>query len=47
MEFDRWKNTDVAQKAKLDKLLKQKKVLTLDDWIVCITSYGIPADTVA
>jgi len=32
----------------LDKLIKKRKgVLTIDDWIVCISSYGIPADKVS
>lgn len=48
MEFDRWNSTDEAQAAKLKNLLKKKKnVLTLDDWIIAMTSWGIPADTIS
>lgn len=47
-EFDRWRNTDEAQKIDLEKLLKKNKgVLTIDDWIVCMQSWGIPADRVS
>jgi alanyl-tRNA synthetase len=48
VEYDRWLTTDEAQTANLNKLLKKSKgVLTLDDWIVAVTSWGIPADKVA
>ncbi len=48
MEYERWFKTDEVQKGKLDKLLKKNKnTLTLNDWIVCVTSWGIPADQVA
>jgi len=49
LEFQRWKNTDEVQKAKLQKLLSKKKgqKLTMDDWILCVTSWGLPADSVA
>ncbi len=47
IEYERWINTDVSQKQKLDKLLKKNKTLTLDDWIIAITSYGIPADQIS
>lgn len=33
---------------KLDKILKQKKgILSIDDWITCIQSFGIPPDKIA
>jgi len=48
LEYNRWKHTDVEQQKKLVRLLKKRKnVLTLDDWILCVTSWGLPADTVA
>eukprot|EP00164_Ancoracysta_twista_P003216 GFYU01004295.1.p2 GENE.GFYU01004295.1~~GFYU01004295.1.p2 ORF type:complete len:891 (-),score=379.12 GFYU01004295.1:90-2453(-) len=48
IEYERWLSTDDAQRQKLEKLLKKNKnVLTIDDWVVCITSWGIPADKVA
>ena len=47
IEYERWKTTDKDQKQKLDKLAKKKGGLTLDDWIVAIQSYGIPADRIA
>lgn len=32
----------------LNKLIKKRKgALTIDDWIVAVGSYGIPADKVA
>ena len=46
MEYERWTNTDTNQKAKLEKLLKKSKTLDINDWIVAITSYGIPADQI-
>ena len=47
MEYERWTNTDEVQKKKLEALIKKKKTLDLDDWIVVMTSWGIPADTIA
>ncbi len=48
VEYDRWIKTDTEQKDKLQKLLKKNKnKLSIDDWIVAITSWGIPADVVA
>ena len=47
IEYERWKTTDKDQKQKLDKLAKKKGGLTLDDWIVAIQSYGIPADRIS
>jgi alanyl-tRNA synthetase len=49
VEFDRWRNTDEVQKKNLDKLLKQRKSgkLTIDDWIVAMQSWGIPADRIS
>lgn len=48
MEYERWIQTDATQKQKLDKLLKKnKQVLSIDDWIIGMTSWGIPADVIA
>ena len=47
IEYERWKTTDKEQKTKLDKLAKKKGGLSLDDWIVAIQSYGIPADRIS
>lgn len=47
VEYQRWLTTDDVQKKNLEKLLKNKKVLTLDDWILAMTSWGIPADTIS
>ena len=48
LEYERWLTTDKEQKDKVDKLLKKKKgKLELDDWILAVQSYGMPAETVA
>ena len=48
VEYDRWKNSDEESVKKLDKIIKQRKgKLTLDDWIVCMQSHGIPADLIS
>lgn len=47
IEFEKWQNTEGDQKTKLEKLLKKKKDLSIDDWIVAMTSWGIPADVIA
>ena len=48
LEYERWLTTDKEQKEKVDKLLKKKKgKLELDDWILAVQSYGMPAETVA
>lgn len=48
VEHERWLNTDDAQAKNLQALLKKKKnKLTIDDWIVAMTSWGIPADKIA
>ena len=46
-EYERWTQTETDQKDKLSKLLtKNKGKLSIDDWIIAITSWGIPADRV-
>jgi alanyl-tRNA synthetase len=49
LEFERYATTDDQQKKKLDALVKKLKgkPLSMDDWITCVTSWGISADTVA
>ena len=48
LEIEKWNTTDKDQKSKLDKLLKKSKgVLTLDDWIIGMQSWGIPADRIS
>lgn len=48
VEYDRWHNTDDTMKKNLQKLLKKRGgKLSLDDWDLCMSSYGIPADTIA
>ena len=47
IEYERWINTDTIQRTKLEKLLNKTKKLTIDDWIVAMTSWGIPADVIA
>ena len=48
VEFDRWKFSDDESVKKLEKIIKQKKgKLTIDDWIVCMQSHGIPADKIS
>lgn len=47
MEYERWLSTDEAQKQKLVKLVQKRGgVLTLEDWIVAVTSWGLPADKI-
>lgn len=47
MEYERWMTTDDKNKDRLKKLLKKKKnKLNIDDWILCITTYGIPPEAV-
>lgn len=48
MEYERWLHTDEAQTVQLKKLLQKKKnKLSIDDWILAMTSWGIPVDTIA
>jgi alanyl-tRNA synthetase len=48
LEYQRWASTDDTQKVQLERLMKKRNnKLTLDDWITCTTSWGLPADTVA
>jgi alanyl-tRNA synthetase len=48
VEYDKWRFTGDQQKIDLEKLLKKNKgVLSINDWIMCMKSWGIPADTIA
>jgi alanyl-tRNA synthetase len=47
LEFEKWKSTDKEQKDKLEKLMKKKGGLTIDDWILGMQSWGIPADRIS
>ena len=48
VEHKRWLSTDEVQQKNLDKLIKKNKgKLSIDDWIVAVTSWGIPADRVS
>ena len=48
VEYDRWRNSDDESVKKLEKIVKQRKgKLTIDDWIVCMQSHGIPADKIS
>ena len=48
IEHKRWLNTEEEQKKKLMSIIKKNKgSLRLEDWIVAVTSFGIPADRVA
>lgn len=48
LEYEKWLATDDSQKDQLTKLIKKKKnVLTIDDWILAMQSWGIPADTIS
>jgi alanyl-tRNA synthetase len=40
--------SDEESVKKLEKVIKQKKgKLTIDDWVTCMQSFGIPADKIA
>ena len=47
MELVRYETTDSSQKGKLEKMIKKSKMLSMDDWILAITSHGIAADQVS
>lgn len=47
MEYQRWLTTDSEAAQKVKSLLKKKKnVLTVDDWIVAMKSYGLSPDKI-
>lgn len=48
VEYERWLTTDEAQTVQLKKLCQKKKnKLSIDDWILAMTSWGIPVETIA
>jgi len=48
VEYERWQTSDEESVKKLEKIIKQRKGnLTIDDWIVCMQSHGIPADKIS
>lgn len=49
LEYQRWLHTDSAQADKLVKMMakKGKAQLSLDDWIVAVSSWGIPPNQIA
>lgn len=47
LEHTRWSTTDESQSQKLKKLLAKKPQLSLEDWYVAVTSWGIPSDTIS
>lgn len=48
IEYQRWLSTDLEQQKKLIKLVeKNKGKLSIDDWILVMQSWGIPADAVS
>lgn len=47
LEYDKWLSTDREQKEKLEKLIKKKGSLTIDDWIIAMQSWGVPADRIS
>ena len=48
VEYERWMTTDDAQTLNLEKLLKKRKnKLTIDDWIMAMQAWGIPADKIS
>lgn len=48
VEYERWLHTDEAQTISLKKLLQKKKnKLSIDDWILAMTSWGIPVETIS
>jgi alanyl-tRNA synthetase len=48
LEYDKWKATDSKQKDQLEKHIKKKGgVLSIDDWILAMESWGIPAERIS
>ena len=48
IEHFRWANTEGGQKQKLEQLLKKTKgKLDIENWIMAIQSWGIPADAIS
>jgi len=48
IEYERWNSTEDGQKKKIEQLVAKKKgKLALDDWIMAMQAWGIPADVIA
>lgn len=48
IEYERWHSTESSQKKKLQQLLaKNKGKLSIDNWIMVMQSWGIPADAIS
>lgn len=48
VEIEKWRTTDDEQNKKLKGILtKKKNKLELDDWIIAMQSWGIPADKIS
>ena len=48
LEYERWLTTDREQRERVDKLLKKRKGrLELQDWMLAVQSYGMPAETIS
>lgn len=48
LEIEKWETTDCNQKELLKKIIdKRKGKLVLDDWIIAMQSWGIPADRIS
>ena len=46
-EYDRWQTTDDIQKKKLKKYKKKKNKLTLEDWSIAVTAWGVSPDVMS
>jgi len=46
-EYNRWESTDKDQQKKLMNLFNKNKKLSIDDWIIAMQSWGIPADAIS
>lgn len=48
LEIEKWETTDINQRDLLKKILDKKKgTLELDDWILAMQSWGVPADKIS
>ena len=48
LEIEKWETTDINQRDLLKKILDKKKgKLELDDWILAMQSWGVPADKIS
>lgn len=48
IEYERWHSTEGGHKKKLEQLIsKNKGKLSIDNWIMAMQSWGIPADAIS